>query len=421
MKTRQLFLLPFLLWWVSTAISQPNQPFLYLSFNGGPKSSATSNRTPTNTLAALGLRGGQALSESVLEISRLHPTPMSMRGMILLEDNRLFSLSAKANYARLLVSDPLGHQVRVVLGENEDHDPFFRHPYSLAVTPAHSSNFKPNEQSRTFFITNQNTGSVTFNEVAEGTSHLIYRGLLFDNSSSPLLTNVRGIAYHSFSRCLFVSSKGRDSILLLNLTDIDLTELLNKTTPRPTPRIYASVSNPTALYIDEETDRLYAGLDSSQPAFVAFDLRQLLQEGDTQPVTYFRTPPEYSKQTALNGPSGIGVSNDTLYGASRFARSIFMWKASSGEFLGSLVQDLPDYPELLFIVSNPKFSFPAAFELSLSAQIAIAVIVGLALLMALIAVSIGIYRMTTIWLALEPVQLYQVLPTFETEETDNLF
>ena len=378
----------------------PTSPILYISYQGGGSSDATPGFEPINNLGMIDMWTAEIINSEVLDLSLISPRALSFRSMIVI-DSRLYVVSARLSESRLIVSDLLGEgDALIVWDQKGDDDPWFKHPYGLAYTPAYdplgplnanqtrrhavdpSSAPPPGTLFRRLFTTNQNTTSITWYDVDVTSSHVYRHGLLSD---SPLLNAVRGIVYDPATMLLFVASKGANRLVFFDASAFLTTDRNNP--PQLTPQLWGPrISGPTFLYADLPNRRLYVGSDDPVlPAVISFDM-------DSASLLNVYSIPAPSALD-LAGPSGITIFNSTLYVASRTSKSIQTFDVKSTDYLGPFITHLADAPECLYLLPPSRFDFSSHIPFRETGGF-IAVIVSsvLLLLIGLIAGIAGCWR-----------------------------
>lgn len=382
-----------------TSSSSADSAIFYLSYEGGGTS--TGSATAINNLDIISLATASIQQSNVLQTSSIHPRALSLRSMVLV-DSLLYVTSARTSQSRLLVSDPWGQDpAGVVWDAVVDYDSYLQHPYGIACTGPYdpSGNLFSKREApkknieratsrstsniyRRFFLSNQNSSSVTWYDIEVSSSH-VYRNGLVSNSS--LIDDPRGLAYDASSTRIFVASKINNQIVSFDVSQFD-SLVPDDPSQQLNPIIWVSgIKAPTFIYIDAAMRRLYCGSDNTaSPAVFAFLL------DSAEHVQTYQIPGESVHDLA--GPSGISSYNGTLYVASRMTKAIYMFDINTGDYLGIFIDNLPDVPEALYLVPPEKIVAPVERPAITIALIVAVVVVGILLVIGIAAGLAGLWR-----------------------------
>lgn len=278
-------------------------PKFYISYHGGSGG--------INTIYSYDFNGSLITNNVLMGDSNAD----EYRSLLLMDDSTIMVANANkdlSHISQFSLCNINNNNIRTFIHDFiPDNTTTLQHPYGIVY------GYDGTTLDWTLYVSNQDDNSVTsYNKNGEYI-HLIYN---FDNS------NIRSLAYDQQNFILYIACTTDDTVYAYDTT----TQYFNST-------LKLSVSKPIGLYLDNNKRILYIGSNSNnKPSVYAFNI-------DTQKIIQ-----KYHTST-LGHPAGMVVSNNILYVLSQDSQSLIMFDTGSGNYIDTLIHNMPDVPEQIMI------------------------------------------------------------------------
>lgn len=281
----------------------------------------------TNTVYSYGLDGTLASSSVLVGDSRQD----EYRGLLLSGDQTLFAANANKDDSHISHYSNCDSQgQRTFINDFiPTIDPTLQHPYGLACGVDGAS------KEWTLYVTNQDDNTITtYNSKGK------YIASIYDFGDY----NIRGLAYDSLTSILYIAVEGENTVYAYDT----ITQYFNKS-------MNIDVSVPIGLYLDPISHILYIGSnDASTPAVYSWSLSSLAWV-------------QKYAHSSLQHPAGMVVYDKIVYVLSQDTLSLLTFHESSGAFIGTLVDNMPDTPgQALLSLPLPLLCLSLSLSLSVS-------------------------------------------------------